>query len=67
LALIGEKLGHKVHIVLEKISELEMVLTEAEKLNVAPRLGLRVRLASQGKGKWQSSGGEKFKFGLSDF
>ena len=65
LALIGEKLGHKVHIVLEKMSELEMVLAEAKKLNVSPRLGLRVRLASQGKGKWQASGGEKSKFGLS--
>ncbi|MGB5444462.1 MAG: biosynthetic arginine decarboxylase [Psychromonas sp.] len=65
LALIGEKLGHKVHLVLEKMSELEMILSEAKKLNVEPRLGLRVRLASQGKGKWQASGGEKSKFGLS--
>ncbi|GGP39807.1 biosynthetic arginine decarboxylase [Shewanella algicola] len=65
LALIGEKLGHKVYIVLEKMSELKMVLAEAEKLGVTPRLGLRVRLAFQGKGKWQASGGEKSKFGLS--
>lgn len=65
LALIGEKLGHTVYIVLEKMSELEMILTEAKKLNVEPRLGIRVRLASQGKGKWQASGGEKSKFGLS--
>ncbi|WP_448568848.1 biosynthetic arginine decarboxylase [Thalassotalea ganghwensis] len=65
LALIGEKLGHKVHIVLEKMSELEMILAEAKTLNVTPRLGIRVRLASQGKGKWQASGGEKSKFGLS--
>lgn len=65
LALIGEKLGHKVNIVLEKRSELEMVLEEAHKLGVSPRLGVRVRLASQGKGKWQASGGEKSKFGLS--
>jgi len=65
LALIGEKLGHKVHIVLEKMSELEMILAEAEALGVEPRLGIRVRLASQGKGKWQASGGEKSKFGLS--
>lgn len=64
LALIGEKLGHQVYIVLEKLSELDMVLTEARKLKVTPRLGLRARLASQGKGKWQSSGGEKSKFGL---
>lgn len=65
LALIGEKLGHKVHIVLEKMSELELVLAEARELNVTPRLGIRIRLASQGKGKWQASGGEKSKFGLS--
>lgn len=42
-----------------------MILSEAKKLNVEPRLGIRVRLASQGKGKWQASGGEKSKFGLS--
>ena len=65
LALIGEKLGHKVYIVLEKMSELQMVLKEAESLGVTPRLGLRARLAFQGKGKWQASGGEKSKFGLS--
>lgn len=67
LALIGEKLGHHVYIVIEKCSELKMILEEAEKLNVHPRLGVRVRLASQGKGKWQASGGEKSKFGLSAF
>ncbi|KTG20209.1 arginine decarboxylase [Pseudoalteromonas sp. XI10] len=65
LALIGEKLGHKVYIVLEKLSELDMVLSQAKELNVKPRIGIRVRLASQGKGKWQASGGEKSKFGLS--
>ncbi|MEZ8548753.1 arginine decarboxylase [Vibrio cyclitrophicus] len=65
LALIGEKLGHKVFIVLEKLSELDLVLSEAKALRVKPRLGLRIRLASQGAGKWQASGGEKSKFGLS--
>ncbi|QOL26819.1 biosynthetic arginine decarboxylase [Thalassotalea sp. LPB0316] len=65
LALIGEKLGHKVHLVLEKMSELEMILAQAKSLGVTPRLGIRIRLASQGKGKWQASGGEKSKFGLS--
>ncbi|AIR70547.1 MULTISPECIES: biosynthetic arginine decarboxylase [Dickeya] len=64
LALIGEKLGHKVYLVIEKMSEINMVLEEAERLNVVPRLGVRARLASQGSGKWQSSGGEKSKFGL---
>ncbi|HEB0978166.1 TPA: biosynthetic arginine decarboxylase, partial [Yersinia enterocolitica] len=65
LALIGEKLGHKVYLVIEKMSEIKMVLEEAERLNVVPRLGVRARLASQGSGKWQASGGEKSKFGLS--
>ncbi|ATZ12580.1 biosynthetic arginine decarboxylase [Erwinia amylovora] len=65
LALIGEKMGHKVYLVLEKMTEVKLVLEEAERLNVVPRLGIRARLASQGSGKWQSSGGEKSKFGLS--
>lgn len=65
LALIGEKLGRHVYIVVEKLNELNMVLEEAAKLGVSPRIGVRVRLASVGKGKWESSGGEKSKFGLS--
>ena len=64
LALIGEKMGHKVYLVIEKMTEIAIVLEEAERLNVVPRLGVRARLASQGSGKWQSSGGEKSKFGL---
>lgn len=64
LALTGEKLGHKVFLVIEKMSEIKMVLEEAERLEVIPRLGVRARLASQGSGKWQASGGEKSKFGL---
>ncbi len=65
LALIGQMLGHRVHIVIEKACELVLVLDEAEALGLRPRLGLRVRLASIGKGKWQNTGGEKSKFGLS--
>lgn len=65
LALIGEKIGHKIYLVLEKMTEVQLVLEEAKHLNVVPRLGIRARLASQGSGKWQSSGGEKSKFGLS--
>lgn len=64
-ALMGEKLGHKVYIVIEKLSELALVLAEAKNLDVLPRLGVRARLASEGTGKWQSSGGDKSKFGLS--
>lgn len=65
LALIGQRLGHKVYIILEKFSELTLALEEADKLNVEPCLGVRVRLASVGAGKWQESGGEKSKFGFS--
>ncbi len=65
LALIGQKLGQRVYLVIEKLSELDIVLAEAAALNVQPCLGLRVRLASVGKGNWQNTGGEKSKFGLS--
>ncbi|MFO7594108.1 MAG: biosynthetic arginine decarboxylase [Pseudomonadota bacterium] len=65
LALIGKAIGHRVCIVVEKLSELQLVLEESRELGVAPLLGLRVRLASVGSGKWQNSGGEKAKFGLS--
>jgi arginine decarboxylase len=64
LALIGKALGHRVYIVVEKLSELELVLRESKSLDIAPLLGVRVRLASIGAGKWQNSGGEKSKFGL---
>ena len=65
LALIGQRLGHDLVIVLEKQSELDWVLSESAALGVEPQLGLRVRLASLGKGKWQNTGGEKSKFGFS--
>ncbi len=65
LALIGGQLGLAVFIVIEKLSELDMVLEEAQQMGVCPQLGVRVRLASIGVGKWQNTGGEKSKFGLS--
>lgn len=65
LALIGRRLGHRVYIVVEKLSEVELVIREAQALGIEPLLGARVRLASLGAGKWQNTGGEKSKFGLS--
>src|SRR5690606_18768870 len=65
LALIGRKLGINVFIVVEKPSELKLVMEESKALDVAPMLGVRMRLASLGAGKWQNSGGDKAKFGLS--
>jgi arginine decarboxylase len=65
LALIGQLLGLRVHIVLEKLSEVRRVVKEAADLGVRPLLGVRVRLASVAHGNWQNTGGEKSKFGLS--
>ncbi len=65
LALIGKSLGLRVHIVVEKLAELDLVIEEARALKLAPLLGVRVRLASLGAGKWQNTGGDKSKFGLS--
>ncbi len=64
LALLGQRLGLEVNIIVEKLSELDLILSEAKNLNVKPRLGVRVRLSSLGKGKWQNTGGVKSKFGL---
>ncbi|KRA46232.1 arginine decarboxylase [Pseudoxanthomonas sp. Root630] len=65
LALIGRKLGLQTFIVIEKPSELALVIEESRKLGVKPGLGVRMRLATLGAGKWQNSGGDKAKFGLS--
>lgn len=65
LALIGQKLGHRVFIVVEKQSELPLILDEARNLGISPLIGVRARLATIGKGNWQNTGGEKSKFGLS--
>jgi arginine decarboxylase len=65
LALMGQKLGHNVFIVIEKESEVRLVIEEAAELKVAPQIGLRVRLSSLASSKWADTGGEKSKFGLS--
>ncbi|MBL0173089.1 MAG: biosynthetic arginine decarboxylase [Gemmatimonadaceae bacterium] len=65
LALMGQKLGHRVFIVLEQLSELDVLLEVAADLDVTPVCGVRIKLASEGAGRWAQSGGEKSKFGLS--
>lgn len=64
LALIGRRLGLRIYIVIEKPSELNLILEESQKLKIKPLLGVRVKLASIGAGKWQNTGGEKAKFGV---
>ena len=65
LALMGQKLGHTVFIVMEQLHELDVVLRVADEMGVVPTLGVRIKLASEGSGRWAKSGGEKSKFGLS--
>jgi arginine decarboxylase len=64
LALMGQKLGHRVFIVLEQLSEVDVLLEVADELGVQPLAGVRIKLASEGAGRWAQSGGEKSKFGL---
>lgn len=64
LAFIAQMLGHQVYLVLEKYSELEKILQQAQEMGVTPRLGLRIRALTMSAGKWQDTGGEKSKFGL---
>ncbi|MFM1897716.1 MAG: hypothetical protein RLZZ385_2790 [Pseudomonadota bacterium] len=64
LALMGQKLGHQVFVVLEKISEVDILLRVAREMGVRPCAGVRIKLASTGSGKWAESGGERSKFGL---
>jgi len=64
MSLLAQKIGRTVIPVIEKFSELEMMLRHAERVGVRPMLGARVKLAARGSGRWQSSGGYRSKFGL---
>lgn len=64
LALMGQRLGHKVLIVIEKISEVDTILRVAGAMEIEPTVGVRIKLATAGAGKWSESAGEKSKFGL---
>lgn len=64
LAIIANQLGFQIYIVIEKLSELSLIIECVEELKVVPLLGFRVRLLSITNGRWQNTGGEKSKFGL---
>jgi len=64
LALIGRRLGHRIFIVIEKQSELDLVLRESETMGIQPLLGIRARMSIAGSSKWQNTGGDKSKFGF---
>lgn len=64
LALLAQKMGREVIIVVEKLNELKLIITIANRLKVKPNIGIRIKLASSGSGKWEESGGDHSKFGL---
>jgi arginine decarboxylase len=64
LALMGQRLGHNVFIVIEKINEVDTLLKVADEMGVTPTAGVRIKLATAGSGKWAESAGERSKFGL---
>jgi len=64
LALMGQRLGHTVILVIEQVSELEVLFAVAADMGIEPTIGVRIKLSSEGSGRWAQSGGEKSKFGL---
>ncbi len=64
LALMSKKVGRRPLIIVEKFSELALVLEVAKNLNVEPEIGFRIKLAGRGSGRWERSGGDRAKFGL---
>src|ERR1700691_33015 len=65
MAMLAQKLGRHIIPVVEKYTELKLILRYSERVGVRPMIGLRVKLASRGSGRWRSSGGYRSKFGLS--
>ena len=64
LALLAQKMGRRIFLVVEKLNELKLIASISKRLNVMPNIGIRIKLASSGSGKWEDSGGDASKFGL---
>lgn len=64
LALLAQKMGKRIYIVVEKLNELKLITKIAKQHKIRPNIGIRVKLASSGSGKWEDSGGDVSKFGL---
>jgi arginine decarboxylase len=65
LGLLAQKMGREIILVVEKLNELRQIVETAKRINIRPNIGIRIKLSSSGSGKWESSGGDKSKFGLS--
>jgi len=64
LALLAQKMGKRIFLVVEKLNELKLIATISKRLKIRPNIGIRIKLASSGSGKWEESGGDVSKFGL---
>jgi len=64
LALLAQKMGKRIFLVVEKLNELKLIAKVSKRLKIKPNLGIRIKLASTGSGKWEDSGGDVSKFGL---
>ena len=64
LALLAQKMGRRIFLVVEKLNELSLIADISKRLKIRPNIGIRIKLASSGSGKWEESGGDGSKFGL---
>ena len=64
LALLAQKMGRRIYLVVEKLNELRLIADVAKRLRIMPNVGIRIKLSSSGSGKWEESGGDQSKFGL---
>ena len=64
LALLAQKMGRRIYLVVEKLNELRLIADIAKRLKIRPNIGIRIKLSSNGSGKWAESGGDQSKFGL---
>lgn len=64
LALLAQKMGKSIFLVVEKLNELRLIKSVSERVRVAPNIGIRIKLTNSGSGKWEESGGDQSKFGL---
>ncbi|MDE5812119.1 MAG: biosynthetic arginine decarboxylase [Muribaculaceae bacterium] len=64
LALLAQKMGRRIYLVVEKLNELKLIADVAKRLKLRPNIGIRIKLSASGAGKWEESGGDQSKFGL---
>jgi arginine decarboxylase len=64
LALLAQKMGRNIYLVVEKLNELQAIAEVSKRLGITPNVGIRIKLSSSGSGKWEESGGDQSKFGL---